>query len=140
MFSTIMASVRFSHFRGAGALGGNRLRHSRHRLLVSSRICSTSSRSHCHATGFSFEASDALPDQARVTHRRGQVIRLDVIGSEQLVKQPLFEVLLQFSRGTEDHTEVRSALALGLLARPPAFRLSWFWLHFSAVVFDQRLE
>jgi hypothetical protein len=88
---------------------------------------------------------------------RGQVITLDAIGSEQLVEWPLLEPLPQFSHRTKDHAsadthyatpavlvldrlpvqQVQIPLALGLLARPPAFRFSQVWLHFSAVVLNQ---
>jgi hypothetical protein len=83
-----------------------------------------------NATGLSFGASDALPDQARATHPIGQVIRLDVIGSEQLAKQPLLKVLLQFSRRTEDHTSADAhhlPLAALVLERSPIQRSGARW-------------
>ena len=50
-----------------------------------------------------FRVGDALPDQTRIMRPRGQVVTLDMIGSEQLVEWLLLEPLPQFSHRAEDH-------------------------------------
>ncbi len=104
--------------------------------------------------GLGFGVGDALPDQARVMRPSGQVVTLDVIGSEQLVERRLLEPLPQFSHRAEDHApanthhapsavlvldrlpvqQVRIPPALRVLAGPPAFRFGRVRLYFGAVV------